>query len=157
MTLEQLGSLGEFLGALAVLASLIYVAREIRENSRSTRLAAMQSTMLAAQNVMALPAENLGLARVVRLGLTDPGQLDDDEFQQLRYWLFSLLRAHEDLFVQHKAGVIDNETWLARSSSVRSILSTPGGRKVWSLAGAYRADFKAWVDSSLSGDRPPAA
>ena len=154
MTFEQLGGLGEFLGALAVLGSLLYVAREIRENSRSTRLAAMQSAMLAAQNVMALPAQNHQLARVVRLGLTDPDGLDEDEFQQLRYWLFLLLRVHEDMFVQHKAGVIDDETWLARSMSVQTIFSTPGGRKVWQASSAYRADFRAWMDASVKREAP---
>ena len=156
MTFEQLGGLGEFLGAMAVLASLLYVAREIRENSRSTRLAAMQSAMLAAQNVMALPAQNHQLARVVRLGLTDPDGLTDDEYQQLRYWLFLLLRVHEDMFVQHKAGVIDDETWIARSSSVRTIFATPGGRKVWAASNAYRADFQAWMDSSENREGSPA-
>ena len=157
MTFEQLGGLGEFLGAMAVLASLLYVAREIRENSRSTRLAAMQSAMLAAQNVMALPAQNHQLARVVRLGLTDPDGLTDDEYQQLRYWLFLLLRVHEDMFVQHKAGVIDDETWIARSSSVRTIFATPGGSKVWAASNAYRADFQAWMDSSENREASPAA
>ena len=156
MTFEQLGGLGEFLGALAVLGSLLYVAREIRENSRSTRLAAMQSAMLAAQNVMGLPAQNPQLARVVRLGLADPDGLTEDEYQQLRYWLFLLLRVHEDMFVQHKAGVIDDETWIARSSSVRTIFSTPGGRRVWTASDAYRADFQAWMDSSEDREDAPA-
>ena len=33
MTLEQLGGLGEFIGAMAVVVSLIYVALEIRSGS----------------------------------------------------------------------------------------------------------------------------
>ena len=149
MTLEQLGGLGEFLGALAVFGSLIYLAREIRENGRSTRLAAMQSAMLAAQNVMALPVQDLQLARVVRVGLMTPDALTEDEFQQLRYYLFLLLRVNEDTFVQHRAGVIDDETWAARSRSIRTIISTPGGRRVWTASDAYRADFRAWLDEAL--------
>ena len=148
VTFEQLGGLGEFIGALAVLGSLVYVGREIRENSRSTRLAAMQSALLAAQNVMALPVKDRDLARVVRLGLTNVSELDEDEHQQFRYWLYLLLRVHEDMFVQHKAGVIDDETWLARSASVRTIFATPGGRKIWEASDAYRPDFKAWMNSA---------
>jgi hypothetical protein len=156
VTFEQLGGLGEFIGALAVVGSLFYIAREIRENSRSTRLAAMQSTMLAAQNVMALVAQDRDLARVVRLGLSSVGELTQDEYQQFRYWAFLLLRVHEDIFVQHKSGVVDDETWLARSASVRTIFATPGGRKIWAASTAYRADFRAWMDSSENRVDPPA-
>jgi hypothetical protein len=156
VTFEQLGGLGEFIGALAVVSSLVYVAREIRENSRATRLAAMQSSMLAAQNVMALQAQDRDLARVIRVGMTDPDELTEDEFQQFRIWLFLVLRVHEDMFVQHRAGVIDDDTWLARADSLRTIFATPGGRRIWAATTAYRADFRAWMDSSEDREDPPA-
>jgi len=157
VTFEQLGGLGEFIGALAVLSSLIYVARQIRESSRATRLAAMQSSMLAAQNVMALQVQDRDLARVIRVGMTDPDELTEDEFSQFRMWLFLVLRVHEDMFVQHKAGVIDDETWLARAVTARAMFATPGTRRVWEASSnAYRADFRAWMDSCLDREGPPA-
>ncbi len=154
MTLEQLGGLGEFLGAIAVFGSLLYLAREIRESSRSTRLAAMQTAMLASQNVMALPVQDLQLARVVRVGLMTPDALTEDEFQQLRYYLFLLLRVYEDTFVQNRAGVIDDETWEARARSLCTIFSTPGGRRVWRASDAYRADFREWLNEAVAGEKP---
>ncbi len=156
MTFEQLGGLGEFIGALAVLGSLVYVARQIRENSRSTRLAAMQSAMLSAQNVIALPAQDRDLARVIRVGLNSVDELTEDEFSQFRYCLFLVLRVSEDLFVQHKAGVIDDETWFARAGTLRTVFATPGGRRIWAETTAYRADFRAWVDSSEDREDSPA-
>ncbi len=156
MTFEQLGGLGEFIGALAVLGSLVYVARQIRENSRSTRLAAMQSAMLSAQNVIALPAQDRDLARVIRVGLNSVDELTEDEFSQFRYWLFLMLRVNEDLFVQHKAGVIDDETWRARADTFRTVFATPGGRRIWAETTAYRADFRAWMDSSEDREDPRA-
>ena len=154
--LDALGNIGDFVGGIAVIVTLIYLAVQVRHNTRSTRLASMQSTMLAAQNVAILPAQDRDLARVVRVGLTTPDELDADEFQQFRYFLMNLLRVHEDMFVQHKAGVIDEETWLARASSLRTIFSTPGGRKIWDASNAYRPDFQAWMNSHLDRDRPPA-
>jgi hypothetical protein len=154
--LEALGNIGDFVGGIAVILTLIYLAVQIRDNTRSTRLAAMQSTMLSAQNIGKLPAQDRDLARVVRVGLVEPGDLDEDEFQQLRYYLINYLRVHEDMFVQYKAGVIDDETWLARASSLITIFSTPGGRKIWEASNAYRPDFQAWMDSHLNRDGPPA-
>lgn len=154
--LDALGNIGDFVGGIAVIITLIYLAVQIRQNTRSTRLASMQSAMLAAQNVGILPAQNRELARVVRVGLTTPEELDDDEFQQFRYFLMSMLRVHEDMFVQHRAGVVDDETWLARASSLRTIFSMPGGRRVWDSSSAYRADFRAWLESQLDQEDTPA-
>jgi len=39
VTLESLGNLGEFVGALAVLVSLVYLAFQIRQNARTVRSA----------------------------------------------------------------------------------------------------------------------
>jgi len=153
--LDALGNIGDFVGGIAVIITLIYLAVQIRHNTRSTRLAAMQTAMLAAQNVGLLPAQNRDLARVVRVGLATPDELDPDESQQLRYFLMSLLRVHEDMFVQHQAGVVDDETWAARSASLRTVFAMPGGRRVWQASGAYRDDFKRWMEAELR-DAPPA-
>jgi hypothetical protein len=148
--LDALGNLGDFIGGIAVVITLIYLAVQVRQNTRAIRVATMQSSMLAAQSIGNLPAQDRDLARVVRVGLTTPDELDEDEFQQLRYFLMSMLRVHEDMFVQHQAGVVDDETWLARSSSLKTIFSMPGGRRIWEAASAYRDDFKAWLESELN-------
>ena len=154
--LDALGNIGDFVGGIAVIATLIYLAVQVRHNTRSTRLASMQSTMFAAQNVGILPAQDRDLARVVRVGLTTPDELDADEFQQFRYFLMNMLRVHEDMFVQHRAGVVDDQTWMARSSSLRTIFSMPGGRRVWDSSNAYRDDFQAWMESELGHEDSPA-
>ena len=154
--LDALGNIGDFVGGIAVIVTLIYLAVQVRQNTRSTRLASMQSAMLAAQNIGMLPAQDRDLARVVRVGLATPDELDDDELQQFRYFLMSMLRVHEDMFVQHRAGVVDDETWMARSSSLRTIFSMPGGWKVWDASTAYREDFRTWMQSELDREDPPA-
>ena len=40
---QLLGSYGEFIGSTAVLATLIYLARQIRQTCRSTTFAAVQA------------------------------------------------------------------------------------------------------------------
>jgi len=154
--LDALGNIGDFVGGIAVIITLIYLAVQVRQNTRSTRLASMQSAMLAAQNVGILPAQDRDLARVVRVGLARPDELTEDEYQQFRYFLMNMLRVHEDMFVQHRAGVVDDETWMARSSSLRTIFSMPGGRRVWNSSNAYRDDFRAWMESELRHEESPA-
>jgi hypothetical protein len=118
----------------------------------------MQSAMLASQTVIALPVRDRDLARVIRVGTGTPDDLTEDEFEQFRFWLFLVLRVHEDMFVQHKTGVIDNETWAARARTVSILFATPGGHRVWtSASNAYRPDFQAWMASSKNRENPPSA
>jgi len=149
MTFEELGGVGEFVGALAVVVSLIYVARQVRENSRSTRLAATQAYMESAQRIIEMPAADRDLARVIRVGGGDPDSLTEDEYAQFRYWMILCLRSTENLFIHHSSGMIDNETWLARSGVMLWAMETTGGRRVWKdVSNRYRPDFQGWINSS---------
>jgi hypothetical protein len=147
--LEALNNIGGFLGGVGVIVTLLYLAKQIRENSRATRVAAMQSAMMAGQQLAMLPAQDVAVARVLRIGLIEPARLDENEFQQFRYLLMGMLRVAEDLFVQHAAGVIDDETWAARARSYRTLFSLPGGRQIWNSSDAYRDDFQAWMNAYL--------
>ncbi len=134
---------------MAVVVSLIYVAFEIRSNSRSTRLAALQTAMESSQRIIELPARDRDLSRVIRIGSDDPDSLTEDEFAQYRYWLILSLRSTENLFVQYKAGALEYETWVARAGVVKWMMHQPGGRRVWaSTSKRYRVDFQEWMASS---------
>ena len=45
MTLQDLGSIGEFIAAIATLITLIYLAVQIRQNTRTTRSTAFQQVV----------------------------------------------------------------------------------------------------------------
>lgn len=158
MNWDAIGAIAELLGGLATVATLVYLARQIRESGRSTRLAAMQAAMLSEMTAMEIPARDRSLARVIPIavGIAD-GTLTEEEHQQFRFWMFLMLRSHENMFVQHEAGMIDDETWAARSTTILFLLASKVGRKIWEGASnTYRADYQAWVVSSQVPKDPPA-
>ena len=54
MTLEDLGNLGEFIAAVAVVVSLVYLALQIRQNTRSVRDSAFQAVASSVQETSIL-------------------------------------------------------------------------------------------------------
>ncbi len=65
MDITTLAAWGEFIGGIAVVASLIYLAGQIRQNSRLLR-ASSSSVSAAGQNSIAeLMAQDSELARIV--------------------------------------------------------------------------------------------
>ena len=57
MTIDELGSLGEFIGSIIVLISLVYLALEIRSNTETARTSTYQAVSLnLAHSIEAWPA-----------------------------------------------------------------------------------------------------
>ena len=86
MTLEDLGNLGEFIGAFAVIATLIYVATQLRQNTQSLRTSSFQAAMQTASQDTRLLAQNAEVAALYLRGLESFSSLDPVErirFQSL--------------------------------------------------------------------------
>ena len=86
MTLEDLGNLGEFIGAIAVVASLVYLAIQIRQNTARIRENSHVSRLLLQENFVSgqeslfrslLTSEEM--YRIWRLGSTTTEELSPDD------------------------------------------------------------------------------
>jgi len=148
MTFEELGGFGEFIGAITVLASLVYVAREIRQNTKATQLSTLHASMDSAQKIFDAPVRDAELARIIRVGMGDLSQLTEDESARLRWWVIMVMRTAENTFVQHQAGMLDDHTWTARASAISDFFSAPAVREIWrSQPANYREDYRDWISS----------
>ena len=79
MTIEQFGSIGEVVGAIATVATLLYLAVQIRQNTRTVRSASISSYVQASGNVMTMLAENAEVCDLYYKGLESPNLLTDSE------------------------------------------------------------------------------
>ncbi len=159
MTWSELGGLGEFVSALAVVATLFYVAKQLRDNTRSSRMAMLQSTSDAAILVYDAPTRDSELARAIRAALFGSSPLSDEDMGRLIWWAASVFRLGENAYLQHQAGIMDEKTWCARANSLLSLLSVPAFRRIWELRTSHQhEDFVAWAEAHMNAveDRPRA-
>ena len=75
MTIEDLGNLGDLIAAIATVATLIYLAQQIRKNSKSVEGASVQAILELEITTYALKAQH---ANVYRRGCANILDLDDD-------------------------------------------------------------------------------
>ena len=75
MTWQDLGGLGEFIGSIAVVVSLMFVIHELRRSSRINRVSALQAANAIAFAVYDAPARDAELARIIRVGGDDLSRL----------------------------------------------------------------------------------
>lgn len=124
MTIMELGALGEFLGSIGVIATLVYLSVQIRQNTRSMneskKLALaqtyqMRSDALQMMLVHAADSENIG---PVITKLTSAGYPEDissletltaEERGRFRQWQIAQQTHWDNMFYQYQQGFLDEE------------------------------------------------
>lgn len=143
MTIQDLGAIGELLAALATLATLVYLARQIGQNTRAMQTNAADSLATAAQNMMSTLTGTAENAYVFNLGATDYDALAEDQKVQYRYGIVSLLNTSDLMYWNYRKGTLDKELWDRQEVWIASWLSHPIGLELWD-------GYKTFLTSSFS-------
>ncbi len=123
MTIIELGALGEFLGAIGVIATLAYLAIQIRQNTRSLdasqRLALAQTYQMrsdALQNMLVQAASStVGgiIYKVTQAGYPDDlaalDTLTAEEWSRFRQWHIAQQAHWDNMHFQYQQGFLDEE------------------------------------------------
>ena len=162
MSILELGALGEFLGSIAVLATLVYLSVQIRQNTRgldeSKKLALAQtyqvrSDALQMMLVNAADSKHIGpiIAKLTGAGYPEDisalEQLSAEERQRFRLWQIAQETHWDNMFFQYQQGFIDEEYY--RDSFRPRVRRLAPTWKALNVAGA-RQSFDAEIDSILA-------
>jgi len=132
MNIMELGALGEFVGALAVIITLIYLGLQVRQNTISSRAGTFANATDAWTDYLQAQSIN-DLDLMLRLA-TEPTELTHAEFLRVYYLYRALFRRMENDYYQYRNGVFDQGTWEAYVMSwERDMFSTPSCRAMWGL------------------------
>ncbi len=100
MTLEDLGNIGEFVGAIGVVVTLIYLAVQIRQNTKSLRSSTFQEAIRDAARSIDQLSREPGLTRTWFAGLRDFEALNQEERQLFAVYMTAVLRRYENILYQ---------------------------------------------------------
>ena len=122
MTIAELGAIGEFLGSIAVLATLIYLATQIRHSQKFAMAQAFQ-----ARCDMAIQVGHFQAPKVLAtLSSDDPGgridwsrmdELGTEEMAEVRRWLNAAHTLSDNTCYQNELGLIPDEHFNAQNLS----------------------------------------
>ena len=147
MTLEHITAFAEIFGALAVLITLMYLARQIKLNTEEIRSSNYHGITDSFNSLSQALAENPELAKVFIDGNNDFDNLTDAEKTQFHFLMHATLRVMDVLHYQSRHGTGDQTLWDFEKSSIDALFSNPGARAWWKW-NPYNlsAEFKAYVD-----------
>ena len=130
MNWEAMGSIAELVGAVGVIASLVYWAAQIRHNTRSLRAATYESLARATAESNILLISHPEIANVVESGLGD-FPLDGDARARFIAYLRMTFRRYDSIFLHYRQGTLPPEAWEAYWNSFRKILRKNNVREFW--------------------------
>ncbi len=135
MNWDAIGAVGEILGGLGVLGSLIYLATQIRDNTRNLQAASLQSILDGPRDRFFLPLATSGeTSDIFARGLNSLDHLDDAERRRFFLLMFEQFFQMQQVMELHERGLLpkpDYDAWLKFAAS---LVTTPGGTAIWPYA-----------------------
>ena len=147
MDITTLAAWGEFIGGIAVVISLVYLASQIRQNSRllqvSTTVAIATSELSSTNAVVVDPT----LGRIWTMETADFEALP--ELEQARLYAFVALQISrfQQNYYFRQDGVVRDEVWKAQMRMNADLFGKAWTQKAWNESRhAYSDEFGRFVD-----------
>ena len=157
MALEDLGNIGEFVGAIAVVVSLIYIALQVRQNSRQISQntnsvlgsVELDTTRLHSDWLLSV-ARSPELGRVWHLGISDPTKLTEEEGVQFAMLIGSAFYGIEGPFRQYQRGLLSEDSWQPMEELISRYMRSPAVLEWWANRDVpFARSFSEYVDSKI--------
>ena len=134
MTIQELGSIGELVAAIATIAMLFYLAMQIRRGTEATRATSQQALLDTFSEAGWDLARDLELARIVGAGLVSFESLDDREKTAFVLVLGRYVSNVEKGLRLRESGLIDQDTLDNVAGNLVAAIKVPGGAQWWKIA-----------------------
>ncbi len=151
LDITTLAAWGEFIGGIAVVVSLIYLASQIRQNSRLLTASAAATTTSFNSAVTTLTAQDPELARIWWDGLTDREALSGPDQRRFDPLISLMIGGFQQQFRLTRKGVLDPEVLADVEQGMRWVVQQPGYRQWWKrwAGNTYSGDFRNYMDSLI--------
>ena len=150
MTITEIGSLGELLAAIATLAGLVYLAVQIRQNSRMLGEQAKRFTQQVVHDQNLLLVQDDPAFAIVSRGMAGEELTAAERARFHIYWMSAFINYQETFYQVRQLGV-DDDWWRIVERHLLRVLETPGLAGWWDHnRSSFGDDFVAFVEEHRS-------
>lgn len=150
MNWDAIGAVGEIAGGLVVIVSILYLARQIKENSRIAK-AESQRTLLDTAHIWSNLVTTPGLISEFRQGIQNYDGLDQDAQGRFNFVMYPLLNHVESAYRMHRQGLLEDDSYIGWIQAFSGLVREPGAAVWWShVKAAVGADFVGVIDNMVA-------
>ena len=135
MTILELGALGDFVGSFAVIVSLLYLARQIKQNTESTKAIGYQTWQTISTNTWLSLAESPHLGEHYLRSVSDSRLLTDVSALQVGSFMLNNFRQYQMTYWLYEKKVIDHDLFMVEMHMAAANLQIPMVQQWWSAGG----------------------
>ncbi len=131
MPIDQLANYAEVFGGVAVVVSLIYLAFQVRANTREQRHRLRYDHFEIQNSIFDYIVESPDATKLFMKAADDYMALDDEERIKFGIMMSKSFHAFDLVMHMHKEGSIDTDTYRGFEEFVFGMLTAPGVRYWW--------------------------
>ena len=131
MNWEAVGAIGEVLGAIGVIATLGYLAVQIRQNTESLRATSELGLSQQSAGWMSRMAAQPELSRIYDAAAEDPTSLTPEEISRFRWVVGELFLIYEGHYQLYRTGHIAEISWKGKDQVMQGLLENPLVAEWW--------------------------
>ena len=153
MTLEQLGNLGELIGSIGVILSLVYLGRQIQQQNTITRAQFGHSLTQRLYERYFQTSKDEDYARFVAIDWASD-DLTAVESWRIQMAILTYLVDLFDVYDKVAAGLVDSSHLDTRVNTLRlGVMKTANAKAVWSYWKHNRSqEFIDWFEEAIYGE-----
>jgi hypothetical protein len=125
---EAVSAIAEILGVIVIVASLIYLARQITQNTNAIQSGAREAFLSALQNCNSFALQN---SDIWHRGAFLGEELEGEDLTRYTTIVHSALNAYEALYSEYLAGNVEEEFWQGKVRQMGWIFKHPSSLQAW--------------------------
>lgn len=154
MTLSELGDLGDFLGGIGVVATLAYLAIQIRQNTQAVRTASLDSVTASHLEFQRSVWGDPTLNALWFDGLAGKRELSEADGRRFMFALISCARHWESAYQKARGGTLDSTPWASMHEELSNCFANPGAQKYWQvIRNMFSPDFIDFAENAVRAKR----
>ena len=156
MTLEELYYISQIAAAIAIVASLIFVGIQLRQNTRAVLVSTSQTHFTMWTSVASPLVEDADIAKIYWQALSDFDSLTDQDRMRFIVYMSNVFRFYESSRIQWRRGVLEAEHWHSVEVNIRAFATQPGVKRFWKIRRHWHSpEFVRWFESLPSEVQSP--
>lgn len=158
MQLSDLGALGEFISALVVMITLIYLAIQMRQNTSALKNGQTQQFQELNHDVLAPLINSRDVAEMWVKGGQEFSSLDVIDQQRMVFFEWRVISAWNHYYHMRQQNLIDDHFWRELVFIFQTVGTRQSMQEAWRVwRGAYLPGFKEFMDQYLDPMRTAGA
>lgn len=151
MNWDAVGAIAELLGALGVIASLLYLAKQMRGANRAAAVDAKLRSMNMLDNYMSMLIESPELNDLWMRGRKSLDSLSEAEYYRFSNMAFKGCWYFSAAYFQHRSGTLSTDDWKEPLAIIDFWTHGAGFRAWWRKVGRgmYAHDFVEFIDRRI--------